>query len=129
MATPGVKPQRTVAIVDDDVGMQVSLSSLLGAHGFTTSVFASAEDWLERGYAVRADCVLMDIHLGGMSGIELQRRLLASGSTLPVIFMTASNDAVTRSQALEVGGVSFLSKPFPAAQLIEAIETATAAPG
>ena len=79
------KLQRTVAIVDDDPGMQVSLSDLLGARGFKTSVFSSAEDWLDRGAAVRADCMLVDVYLGGMSGIELQRRLRASGSTLPVI--------------------------------------------
>jgi FixJ family two-component response regulator len=126
MATSVAKPQRIIAIVDDDPGMQVSLSDLLGARGFKTSVFSSAEDWLDRGTAVRADCMLVDIWLGGISGIELQRRLRASGSTTPVIFMTARYDEATRSQALQAGGVSLLCKPFSAAQLIETIETATA---
>jgi FixJ family two-component response regulator len=126
MATSVPKLPRVVAIVDDDPGMQVSLSDLLRARGFTTSVFSSAEDWLERGASVGADCMLVDVYLGGISGLELQRRLRASGSTVPVIFMTARYDEATRSQALEAGGVSLLCKPFPAAQLIAAIETATA---
>ena len=125
MAMSVLKPQRTVTIVDDDPGVLLSLSNLLDARGFRTSVFASAEDWLDRGVSVRADCMLLDIHLGGISGLELQRRLRASGSTVPVIFMTARYDEATRSQALEAGGVSLLCKPFPAAQLIAAIETAT----
>lgn len=125
MAMSVPKPQRTVAIVDDDPGMLASLGDLLGARGFSTSMFSSAEDWLERGSSVRADCMLIDVWLGGMSGIELQRRLRASGSTVPVIFMTARYDEATRSQALEAGGVSLLCKPFPAAQLMEAIESAT----
>jgi FixJ family two-component response regulator len=125
MAASVPKAQRIVAIVDDDRGMQVSLSDLLGARGFKTSVFSSAEDWLERGASVRADCMLVDVYLGGISGIELQRRLRASGSTIPVILMTAHYDEATRSQALDAGCVSFLSKPFPTAQLIEAIDAAT----
>jgi FixJ family two-component response regulator len=126
MATAVPKPRRIVAIVDDDPGMQASFSSLLRAHGFTIRVFSSAEDWLERGAAVHADCMLVDVYLGGISGIELQRRLRASGSTMPIILMTARSDEATRSQALEAGCVSFLCKPFRAAQLIEAIENATA---
>jgi len=126
MRTSVARPQRIIAIVDDDPRMQVSLSDLLGARGFETSVFSSAEDWLDRGASVRPDCMLVDVWLGGISGIELQRRLRASGSTVPVIFMTARYDEATRSLALEAGGVSLLRKPFPAAQLIEAIETATA---
>jgi FixJ family two-component response regulator len=125
MAASVPKTQRIVAIVDDDPGMQVSLSNLLGARGFKTRVFSSAEDWFERGASVRADCMLVDVYLGGISGIELQRRLRASGSTIPVILMTARYDEATRSQALDAGCVSLLCKPFPPAQLIEAIDTAT----
>lgn len=126
MAVSAPKPQRIIAIVDDDPGMQVALSNLLFAHGFETSIFTSAEDWLDRGASVRADCMLLDVQLGGMSGIELQRRLWASGSRIPVIFVTARDDEATRAQALEAGSASLLRKPFAAAQLIEAIERATA---
>jgi FixJ family two-component response regulator len=125
MATPMAMPQKIVAIIDDDPGMLVSLRDLLGARGFGTSVFSSAEEWLERGAAIHADCMLVDVYLGGMSGIELQRRLRASGSTLPIILMTARYDAATRSQAREAGCATLLCKPFGTAQLIEAIETAT----
>lgn len=121
-----LKPQRIVAIIDDDPGLLISLSDLLDARGFGTSLFASAEDWLDRGPSGDVDCMLVDVHLGGISGIELQRRLTASGSKVPVIFMTARYDEATRSQALEAGGVALLCKPFPTAQLIEAIENATA---
>jgi FixJ family two-component response regulator len=125
MATSVPMPQKIVAIIDDDPGMLVSLRDLLGARGFGTSAFSSAEDWLERGAGIHADCMLVDVYLGGMSGIELQRRLQASGSTLPIILMTARYDAATRSQALEAGCASLLCKPFQATQLIEAIESAT----
>jgi FixJ family two-component response regulator len=126
MAISMARPQRAIAIIDDDPGMQRSLSDLLGARGFSTSVFSSAEDWLDRGASAHADCMLVDVWLGGISGIELQRRLLASGSTVPVIFMTAHYDEATQSQALQAGGVSLLCKPFSPAELIEMIESATA---
>jgi FixJ family two-component response regulator len=126
MAMSAPKPQCTVAIIDDDPGMQASLSDLLDARGFKTSVFSSAEDWLERGMSAGADCMLLDVHLSGMSGIELQRRLRASGSTLPVIFISARDDEATRARALQAGGVCFLGKPCAAAQLIAAIASATA---
>ena len=71
------------------------------------------------------DCMVVDVFLGGISGIELQRRLRASGSIIPVILMTARYDEATRSQALNAGCVLLLCKPFPLAQLIEAIDTAT----
>jgi FixJ family two-component response regulator len=70
-----------------------------------TNVFASAEEFLDCG-TTQADCLLLDIQLGGMSGIELRRQLTASGSTLPVIFMTASGDEGKRAQALEAGCVA-----------------------
>jgi CheY-like chemotaxis protein len=77
-----------------------------------------------RGAATQVDCLLLDIHLGGVSGIELRRRLKDSGSTLPVIFMTALDDEAMREQALKAGCVAFLRKPFQARQLIDAIKKA-----
>lgn len=121
-----LKRPRIIAIVDDDPGIQASLSDLLAGHGFETSVFSSAEEWLDRGASTPADCLLLDIHLGGISGLELQRRLRASGSALPVIFMTARYDEATRAMALAAGGVACLHKPFAAAQLIAAIDGAAA---
>jgi FixJ family two-component response regulator len=121
-----LRPRRIVAIVDDDPGMLASLSNLLDAHGFGTSLFASAEEWLDRGASDRVDCMLLDVHLGGISGIELQRRLRACGSTFPVILISAHYDETTQAQALATGCASFLWKPFVPAELIETIRNATA---
>ena len=118
------KRRKIVAVVDDDPSMLNAAESLLDAQGFATMVFASAEEFLDRGAATQVDCLLLDIHLGGVSGIELRRRLKDSGSTLPVIFMTALDDEATREQALKAGCVAFLRKPFQARQLIEAIKKA-----
>ena len=84
--------RKIVAVVDDDPSMRRAAESLLDAHGFTTKVFASAEEFLDREAAAEVDYLLLDIHLGGMSGIELRCQLRASGSTLPIIFMTAFDE-------------------------------------
>src|SRR6476469_3269602 len=84
-----LKRRKIVAVVDDDPSMLNAAESLLDAQGFATMVFASAEEFLDSGAATQVDCLLLDIHLGGVSGIELRRRLKDSRSTLPVIFMTA----------------------------------------
>jgi FixJ family two-component response regulator len=76
---------KMIAVVDDDASMLKSIERLLGAYGFATKVFASAETFLDLNAAVNADCLLIDIHLGGMSGIELRHHLTASGCKLPVI--------------------------------------------
>ena len=119
-----LKRRKIVAVVDDDPSMLNAAESLLDAQGFATMVFASAEEFLDRGAATQVDCLLLDIHLGGVSGIELRQRLKDSGSMLPVIFMTALDDEAMRGQALKAGCVAFLRKPFQARQLIDAIKKA-----
>jgi FixJ family two-component response regulator len=118
------KRRKIVAVVDDDPSMLNAVESLLDAQGFATMVFASAEEFLDRGAATQVDCLLLDIHLGGVSGIELRRRLKDSGSMLPVIFMTALDDEAMRERAIKAGCVAFLRKPFQARQLIDAIKKA-----
>lgn len=113
-----------MVVVDDDAMMLKSIERLLNACGFTTELYSSAEAFLARTVRSLAACLLLDIHLGGMSGIELRRRLEASGCTLPVIFMTAFDDDATRQAAMEAGCVAFLRKPFPAPSLLGAIRTA-----
>jgi len=120
------KRQKIVAIVENDPNMLRATRDLLDAHGFATVVFASAEEFLRRGIAKRVDCLLLDINLGGMSGIDLRRQLRASGSPLPIIFMTALEDAATERRALETGCVAFLRKPFPQGALMDAIRRAMA---
>jgi FixJ family two-component response regulator len=118
------KRRKIVAVVDDDPSMLRATEDLLDAHGFATAGFASAEEFLERRASTQVDCLLLDIHLGGLSGIELRRRLKTSGSPLPVIFMTALDDDALRREAIKTGCVACLRKPFPAHQLIEAIAKA-----
>jgi FixJ family two-component response regulator len=110
--------------VEDDASMLKGIERLLSAYGFATRGFTSAEAFLEPDASANVDCLLLDIHLGGMSGIQLRRHLAASGSKLPVIFMTAFDDEATRAQAESVGCTACLHKPFVANLLISAIEKA-----
>jgi FixJ family two-component response regulator len=113
---------RTIAVVDDNPSMLQGLNRLLSAHGFRVRTFASAESFLESFAECEADCLLLDIRLGGgISGIDLQRRLTSSGSELPVIMMTAIDNEVTRQEAFDAGCVAYLRKPFLAKLLIDAI--------
>lgn len=103
-----------VAVVEDDPSMRRSLERLLNLHGLATEGYASAEAFLDSGAATRAACAVLDVHLEGMSGIELQRRLTASGSTLAVIFVSATDNDALELQAVQEGCVAYLRKPFPA---------------
>src|SRR5215470_12907360 len=116
--------RKLVIVVDDDGTMLKSLERLLNASGFDTEVFRSAEAFLARPAAREVACLVIDIHLGGMSGIELRRRLTASGSAVPVVFMTAFDDDDTHNAAIRAGCIACLHKPFPARSLIGAIEIA-----
>ena len=113
---------RLVAIVEDDAATRESLVRLLRASGYATTAFASAEEFLQSADVVSAVGLVLDIHLGGMSGIELRRHLLAARSTIPVVFITARDDAATRAEALAVGCVDYLQKPFESSRLIAALE-------
>jgi FixJ family two-component response regulator len=115
---------KTIAIVDDNAAVLKGLERLLNAHGFATRTFSSAEAFLAARPASGIDCALLDIHLGGMSGLALRRALLATGSTLPVIFMTAFDDEATRQQAQAAGCVAYLRKPFGGRALVDAIARA-----
>jgi FixJ family two-component response regulator len=112
---------RTIAVVEDDPSMLRGLIRLLLAHGFGVERFTSAESFLDDIAGCEAKCALVDIHLGGMSGIDLKRRLTSSGSDMPVIFMSAIDSEATRQEAFEVGCVAYLKKPFLAELLIDAI--------
>ena len=115
--TPGM-----VAIVEDDAAMRRSLERLLQAHNYATVTFASAEEFLASTIVDSAIGLVLDIHLEGMSGIELRRRLSAAKPMLPVVFITAYDDEATRREALAAGCVDYLQKPFDASRLIESLE-------
>ena len=118
------KRRKTVAVVDDDPSMLRAAENLLDAHGFATRSFSSAEEFLGAIAANHIDCLLLDIHLGGMSGIDLRQQLKSSRPALPIIFMTALDDEAARQEALRTGCIACLRKPFPAHQLMDAIEKA-----
>src|SRR5215204_4094978 len=118
------KPLKMIGIVEDDASMLGATEALLDAHGFATLTFSSAEEFLTRGIASQFDCLVLDIHLGGMSGIELLHRLKALGRDLPVIFMTAVENETVWRQAIKAGCVACLRKPLAAGQLVDAIATA-----
>ena len=98
----------------------------MARHGIDSCTFASAEALLESDSVQAATCLLLDIHLGGISGIELQRRLAASGSKSPVIFMTANDDEAARNEAMDAGCIAYLRKPFEGHVLLNAISKAVA---
>lgn len=113
-----------VAIVDDDDSFSRALSRLLRAAGLEARVYASAEAFLQDAGHPSIDCAVLDIHLGGMSGLQLRRLLTSQGRTIPVIFVTALDEPQIREQAQEVGCSAFLQKPVPGKLLVEAITNA-----
>jgi FixJ family two-component response regulator len=117
--------RKVIAIVDDEKTMLKAIDRLLTARGFSTQCFASAEEFLDSSTGRDAACLVLDIHLDGMSGIELRRRLKAVRSKLPVIFITATDDQSLHREAIEVGCVACLHKPFQSSLLIDAIDKAT----
>jgi FixJ family two-component response regulator len=110
-----------ISIVDDDESVRESLQSLLRSAGFAAVVFASAEEFLNSEHLHHTDCLILDIRMPGMSGLELQRQMAASGNKTPVIFITAHGDQETRTQALKNGAVEYLLKPFSEDSLLNAI--------
>jgi FixJ family two-component response regulator len=115
-----------VIVVDDDAGLLKAVARLLAHNGIQSRTFASAEALIESGSTQTATCLLLDIHLGGISGIELHRRLATSGSKCPVIFMTANDNETTRNDAVNAGCIAYLRKPFAAHVLLDAIKKAVA---
>ena len=112
-----------VVIIEDDAAMRKSLQRLLDANGYSTVAFASAEAYLHSGISDAALGLVLDINLPGMSGIDLGRYLAAHDVKVPVVFITSFDDVATRNEALAVGCVEFLQKPFEAKRLIEALES------
>ena len=116
----------TVLVVDDDPAVLRSIQRLLKAHGMDSRVFSSAEAFTDAPNSNDGLCLVVDIDLNGRSGIELSRQLAASGSSLPIIFITGNNADHVRKQATEAGCLAFLPKPFAAQSLLGAIEKAKA---
>jgi FixJ family two-component response regulator len=110
-----------VAIVDDDGSMRSALQGLMKAVGLSSRAFESAEDFLRSGHQQETACLIADIRMPGMSGLELQARLNAEHCRIPTIFITAHGDEQMRLQALRAGAVEFLPKPFDDEVLVESV--------
>ena len=113
-----------VCVIDDDVSLLRALRRLLGAGGFQVKTFSSAEDFLECRNSRTPGCLVLDVHLGGLSGFELHERLVADGRRIPVVFITAHDDSATRERARRAGAVDYLRKPFDDESLIAGINRA-----
>ena len=115
---------KLIAIVDDDDLMRSALQGLLKAVGLPALAFASAEDFLKSGQHHHTACLIADIRMPGMSGLELQAKLNAEHCRIPTIFITAHGDAKMRMQALRAGAVEFMAKPFDDEVLLESVRVA-----
>jgi FixJ family two-component response regulator len=113
-----------VAIVDDEPNVLKGLKRLLDASNFTTETYDSAEAFLARGSLNDVSCIVLDVNMPKMSGIELRRRLKAMGSTIPVIFITALDTVAVRREANDLGCADFLHKPFSGYELINSVRKA-----
>jgi FixJ family two-component response regulator len=113
-----------IVVVDDDASIRAATDSLLRSRGYAVSTFESADDFLQSAELNETSCVIADVRMPVMSGIELQAVLRAQGSTVPFIFITAFPEANVRAQAVNDGATCFLTKPFDAPTLIRYVEIA-----
>jgi FixJ family two-component response regulator len=113
-----------ISVVDDDTSVRESLQCLIRSFGFVVEAFASAEEFLNSDHLPNTRCLILDMRMPGMNGLELQRRLAASHCEVPVIFITAHGDEAARSRALKNGAVDYLLKPFHEEALLHAIHAA-----
>ena len=113
-----------ISIIDDDASVRVATNRLVRSLGYVAHTFASADCFLQSPHVNDTACVIADVQMPGMSGIELQSVLIAQGRSVPMIFITAFPEESIRSRALRAGAVCFLSKPFDGTILIECIDIA-----
>ena len=113
-----------ISIVDDDPSVREATKGLVRSLGYGAAAFASAEDFLQSDQVNDTACLITDVQMPGLSGVELQSRLIAQGNCTPIIFITAFPEQRIRTRALEAGAVGFLSKPFDEDRLIEHIHAA-----
>jgi FixJ family two-component response regulator len=110
-----------ISIVDDDESLRDALKSLIDSVGFRSEVFDSGEEFLNSPVVSQTDCLITDVRMSGMSGLELQDRLKAANSSIPIVFISAHDDREARARALRAGAVDFLQKPFSEDSLLGAI--------
>jgi FixJ family two-component response regulator len=114
-----------VFVVDDDVSIREALESLIRSAGFKVETFASAQDFLARSRADVPACLVLDVRLPGLSGLDLQKRMVEANREIPIVFITGHGDVPTSVRAMKAGAVEFLIKPFSDRDLLDAIQQAT----
>jgi FixJ family two-component response regulator len=113
-----------ISIVDDDESVREATKSLVRSLGYSAVTFGSAEEFLESAQVVASACLITDVQMPGLSGVELQDRLIADGRSLPMIFVSAFPDERVQRQVLRSGAIAYLRKPFHEERLIECIDAA-----
>jgi len=119
-----IEEKNQIYLLDDDESVRKALKRLLGAYGFPVAAFTSADEFLDLVPHDATGCLILDIHMPGMNGFQLQEALAAAGSRLPIIFITADKDITIKEHALQAGVVGLLQKPFNDQALIDLIHKA-----
>lgn len=112
-----------ISIVDDDESVRTALKSLIDSVGFRAEVFCSGEEFLKSPVVSQTDCLIADVRMPGMTGLELQEQLNATGASVPIVFISAHDDKDARARGLRAGAIDFLQKPFSEESLLGAINT------
>jgi FixJ family two-component response regulator len=112
-----------ISVVDDDESIRRTTTLLIESFGFRTAAFESAEGFLKSGQLNDTSCLIVDVQMPGMNGLQLQSHLAAAGSGIPIIFITAYDDKESRQRAMQAGAVAFLGKPFSDEQLLQTIRS------
>jgi FixJ family two-component response regulator len=115
-----------ISIVDDDASMREAIKTLISSFGLSVDEFLSAEDFLKSDRAQVFDCLILDVRMPGLDGLELQRRLIAANIAIPIVFITAHYSEDQRRKAMDAGAVAFLRKPFTEQELLDAIDASLA---
>jgi len=113
-----------LSVVDDDTSVRIATGRLIRSVGFTVEMFTSGEEFLHLGRLQETSCLVADVHMPGMNGLQLQNHLAAAGHRIPISFITAYPDERIRTLALRAGAVNFLNKPFSDEALLSAIDLA-----
>ena len=113
-----------ITIIDDDEFVREAVERLIRSLGYDAETFASAEDYLSQSHVANTQCLITDVHMSGLTGVELQTHLIAAGYRIPIIFMSGYSEDAVRATAIRNGAVGFLNKPIRVADLIECLNKA-----
>jgi FixJ family two-component response regulator len=123
-----VTQEHLIAVVDDDESVREGATNLFRSMGFAVQAFASAEEFLSSGTLDQTSCLVLDVQMPGMGGLDLQSHLAATGRDIPIVFVTGYSDDRLRSTALQSGAVCFLTKPFNEGDLLDGLHSALGEP-